>query len=91
MTVLTGLVGAAIALAQTDNVQQSAQWQRSRNTASSPHTGTAKTVPTSIAATTSQSDDASLDEAVRWERAKDRAAKRQEQMESVTASKAKKK
>jgi hypothetical protein len=32
-----------------------------------------------------------VDEAIRWERAKDRAAKRQEQIESGTASKAKKK
>jgi hypothetical protein len=83
MTVVAGLAGAVMAIAQSDPAQQPAQWQRAKNASQQ-----AKVEMTAVKTTTAESTqpgDGDIDEALRWERAKDQAAKRQAQADAASS------
>ena len=67
---------AGAAMAQNAPVQQTALWQRAKTGATSQPSGTTKPADPKIASATPATDP-EVAEAVRWERAKDRAAQRQ--------------
>jgi len=83
--VLVGLAGAT-ALAQSGTAQPPAEWRRSNDTASSRQSSPPRQSG-SKAESQAKPDSAGMDEAVRWERAKDRAAKRQAEIEAQSKKK----
>jgi|SRR5215510_90275 len=95
---LAEFAGAAMALAQTGTVQQAELWERSKPAAPTRQTNTTQHAQPKSAEPV-KTDEAGVDEAVKWERAKDRAADRQAEIESGgtttttknTATKSKKK
>jgi hypothetical protein len=82
---LAELAGAGMALTQSSAVQSAALWERAQDNTSPRQTHAVKpAAKKSATVVTTKTGDAEVDEALRWERAKDRAAEQQIQKEAST-------